>query len=333
MHFQIHCLHGKGYSVYLICNENLYGEIQEKNLLAGRQLHEIKYGNFLSELKNCLQVKKFLEHHNISYAIINTADHTIIRNLSLLLPASINYTAIVHDAGRLERSTTFKKIISRRIKKFFVLSDYILKNIHAPSFQVQAFYPLYFPGGNTSIHKQANEFWIGIPGVVSQERRDYIRMFTDLTKQTLPQNIKLILAGKLDKNNQPEIYKLIKELKDNIIFFDTFVPYKTFHAYIKQCDVLLPLLDNGNDYFKHRISGTLNLSFAYHIPLCVDDTFKYYDDISQCSIFYEKNNLAEFIRQLPAKENEMNEIKTYMQIAPQFKLDYQCSKYIEFVEQ
>ncbi len=270
--------------------------------------------SFSEQLKTIFFIRKYIRQHNISTVIIGTAEITIVRNLCFFLPA-INCTAIVHNAKKLEHSFTFSKILSRKIKQFLVLGNYLLRELKPdPVFSIASFYPVYFPRPKRVVcSKPAGECWVTIPGGVSELRREYIPLLTALQTTRLDAGIKIIFLGKLYK--VPEILELLQKTgtADNTVkTFDDYLDYDTFHSYMLHSDLMLPLLkfDDSDFYSNKRISGSFNLGLGYHIPFLLSSNYKQNDDLSPFSIYYDTmEELITTINKIARDSSAMEAIK------------------------
>ena len=202
----------------------------------------------------------------------------------------LNYAGVIHNASKLEKSFTVTKLIGRRVKKVFVLGNYLLQHVKpAPVFKVAPFFPVYFPAPKQiEIKKADNELWVVVPGVALNKRRDYKGLFDALKKYgTLPPTLRFVFLGIYDLDDiiTPEM-KASDWWKQHFIIFNGFIDYNTFHSYMKNCDVVLPLLRKEEDdfYGSSRISGSFNLGLGYQLPFILPATYKQNTDLLPYSI-------------------------------------------------
>ena len=241
--------------------------------------------------------------------IFNTAQGTILKHL-MYWPFSkkTDFIGILHNAKKIQKSIG-QKIISRRIKKYFVLNDYILKELsNKPAgLKFESYYPIFFPPSNqVKLNKPQGEIWICIPGKVEFARRDYKGLFEAIQNHRPISKIKFIFLGKCDLDSEEDrfIQKNVGYLKvhEHVVVWNDFVDNQTFQAYLEQSDFILPLIHkNTGDfdmYIKYKITGAFNLAFAYQIPLLMEDSFRKIDDFEENAIFYQKNTMIATINQL-----------------------------------
>ena len=127
------------------------------------------FGNgIISDFNNLLNIRRYLIEKNIKEVIFNSADGIRIRNLLLFpFPKEMEFAGILHDSEKVIRSGN-QKFINKKVKKYFVLNDYILDYIHSLKLEKQSSRAL--PGFPTGIWfgsnlKPPGEFRICIPAV------------------------------------------------------------------------------------------------------------------------------------------------------------------------
>lgn len=300
VHTMIHLLHLKQHKVYLACNEHLSSSVIEKDKLAGlltlpsQISKKQQFGIFF-------KLRKYINSNAIGTVIINTTEITIVRDMLLFLP-KLNYAGIVHNAAKLEKSFTLTKLIGQRVKKIFVLGNYLLQWIKPdPKFKVASLFPVYFPPPeHVEVNKKPGDIWIVVPGVALNKRRDYAGLLAALKKQkNLPGNIKFVFLGIYDLFDiVPEEERATEWWDNHIITFKGFVDYNTFHSYMKLSDVVLPLLrrDENDFYGDSRISGSFNLGLGYQLPFLLPKAYEQNSDLQPYSIYY--NDLDEVVNRL-----------------------------------
>ncbi len=313
MYSLIHILHKNNEHVFVACNKKLVHLLKEPSKLAGvLELPDdiSKKQHFLLSLK----IRKYIRQQKIDAMIINTTELLFIKNLLFLLP-KLNYTGIIHSAKQLERSFTFTKLISRKVRKFFVLGDYLLSELNPhPVFRVASFYPVYFPEVNAClVKKDVNEIWITIPGKAEQNRKDYLGLMQAIERNELDPAIKFIFLGE-NKLSQAMIAQLSDsdKLKQHVITFDNYIDYDEFHSYIQQSDYILPLLKTSNDDFfgNNRISGSFNLGLGYKLPFLLPESYNINIDLKPYSIYYsDLNDLLYQIQHLQTDQRNVLKIK------------------------
>jgi hypothetical protein len=237
----------------------------------------------------------------------------------LWIPKSIKIAGIIHNTRKLV-SSTGQKIISKKIKSYYVLADYMehsfpqIKGIKQQ--HINCAYNPSFP--KRKLNKASNEIWVTIPGSIEYKRRDYDFLLTLIEHKEKTQNIKFILLGNSSRFEGPLFIDKIKEngVENNFIWFESFVPNDLFYNYMIQSDFLLPLIHpstpSANDYLKYKVSGTFIQSQAYSKLMICHQMFNQ-PGFSYPSKFYQ--NAEEFIQIL--KENK----GTKQIVKPDFRTD------------
>ncbi len=150
--------------------------------------------------KLVLGVRAYLRKNRIRHAIINTAEGNNIRELTLLPSKGIRYTGLIHFSKKLWTSSS-QGIINRKIKKYFVLADFISENLEQadPSLEISYFYPIYFPE-NIQPEIPENivreELMVTIPGAVDFARRDYSSLMNEMVSNGPPTGFRFVLLGR-----------------------------------------------------------------------------------------------------------------------------------------
>ncbi len=265
--------------------------------------------------------------------IFNTASSSkLLRNTVLLLQFfSVECFGVVHNAKKLESSFT-QRLISTKIKKYYVLNDHLLQVIpRNKTIRLQSFYPIYFPTFSDPLHKPGNEVWLVIPGSIDFKRRDYSRLIHALKEKPPPKNLKFVLLGRLNiafEDGKTLLESISKNnLQHYFITFESFIPNHVFHAYIKNADFILPLLVLHDAYLKYKISGSFNLAFAYKKPMLCHNFFKPIADIAKNAVFYNSNSLSEVVQTLSSTRTVPKALYT----DPKWDFDFQRDRYLNFL--
>ena len=337
VHTMLHLLHLKQCKVHLACNEKLVASVIEKDKLTGL----LTFPNEISKKQQFgifFQLRKYIYQHSIGTLLINTTEITIVRDMLLFLP-KLNYVGIVHNAAKLEKSFTLTKLIGRRVKKIFVLGNYLLQQINpAPVFKVAPLFPVYFPPPlPIEIKKNVGDFWVVVPGVALNKRRDYEGLLAALRKHgSLPVSLKFILLGIYDLDDiVTEEMKASAWWQNHFIVFNGFVDYNTFHSYMKKSDVVLPLMRMEEDdfYGRSRILGSFNLGLGYQLPFILPETYKQNTDLLPYSLYYK--NLDELVEMLmhfnTTYKQEQNNILQQYKNSPFNNIDAMADEVCNFI--
>ncbi len=310
----VHALNLKKASTHLCCNRKLLPLFPEKDRLEGI-LEMPDQFDFLSQIKSFWAIRKYIRKNKITHVVINTCELKIIRNLFFFLPSRLNCTGQVHHAKKLEKSVTITKILSRKMKKYFVLGDHLLHKTNAyASFKLASIYPIYFPISSSNVlQKKSGDCWITIPGGASVERRDYLPLIESIRNGNLAEGMVFVFLGRyyLDNHVNPE-WKKEDWWKKHIIHFEQDVPYDLFHEYMSKSDLILPLIKMEGDsmYGDGRISGSFNLALGYQKPMLLPETYHRNEDLRPFSKYYKNMNEAISILQNIKKDGSLLEAYT-----------------------
>ncbi|MDR3185046.1 MAG: hypothetical protein LBT49_06555, partial [Prevotellaceae bacterium] len=166
IHTQIHYLVMAGYRVHLICDEAVWSQIEEKQRLSGVQVHQSQR-NILQRVVTTFKIHYYLRKHKIRLMLVNTIEVSTIRDICCFpLPRKLKTVGLLHNADKLITGRSLRLIVGKKVKKFFVLSEYIRKKFQPQTkYGLDVFYPIYFPEfAQVPVEKSTDEIWITIPG-------------------------------------------------------------------------------------------------------------------------------------------------------------------------
>ncbi|OGU70188.1 MAG: hypothetical protein A2V93_03930 [Ignavibacteria bacterium RBG_16_34_14] len=336
---QILFLKKAGYEVDLFCSSVL----KERTIHLSVNTIFFDFGkSAYTDIINLTRIRKFVIKNEINKVILNSAHGILVRNFLLFpFPTEIEFIGVIHDAGKILKSSN-QKLINKKVKKYFVLSDNVLDYIHSLEIegkQFTSFYPIFQPDYfSAEINKPKNEFWICVPGRVEQKRRDYNTLLRSLTETKLSDNVKIILLGGIEDKIKPELKSTLEKfsLYNKFILFEKFIPNDVFYSYLQMSDLVLPLIHPTDIWFdkysKTQISGSYNMAFTFNIPLLCEKSFSGYEDFKDTSFFYETKNLIEKINELSANREFFLSAKSKMYKHAKWNFNYQFKKYIDFIE-
>ncbi|MDR2385658.1 MAG: hypothetical protein LBD80_08385 [Tannerella sp.] len=335
MHLQIKALKEAGYRVFLICNASLCDDFPDKTLFDGLQTHH-DTRSLKCRMKIIMETKKFLKRNNISTVVFNTVEISLIRNLTVFSPCSTaSYIGVVHNGRYLENSASCR-IISRKVKKFFVLSHFIKEHLNIrPGIEVGAFYPVYYPpyGEANIAPKKSDEIWIIVPGAISPQKKDLDLLLNALERNRLHPWVRIILLGRIDAQTAPQHARRIAAIaqSNNITTFSDRVRNDVFHTYMKHADLVMPLI-HADNYGAFRISGAYNLARGYKTPLLLEEEQKNCPDFERIALFYDKSQDAVMqINALAENRAIIKQCKEFLRTHPDCDTQTQCRAYIEFI--
>ncbi|MBK1438642.1 hypothetical protein JHJ32_01455 [Parapedobacter sp. ISTM3] len=260
--------------------------------------------------KNIWKVYRYLKSQRFDRIVFNTAQGGLKKLFVLPFPEKTVMLGVIHNTSKFYTGIG-QKLINRRVKRYFVLNDYLLPSVsRLTGLRFASYYPIFFPewASADTIQKPDGALWIGIPGEVSSKRRDYAVLLDTLKAWKEKRDVKFILLGRLSAGDRNWIIKQLNDHPDlsaHIIYFEQFVPIATLHAYMRLCDAVMPLIhpctQGFSDYLNHKISGAFNLAFAYRKPLIIEQSFSAIQDLCENAVFYAGSELKDtFFTQLMA---------------------------------
>lgn len=185
-------------SVTLIVDSDLAGRVS--NFTQVDELVVIEIGR--EKWKAIFKIRSLLFKGKFDKVILNTAQTLLMKNLALLsLFHKGEWIGVIHDLNRFLTSSTQKQI-SLKVKKYFLLNDYLLDALpekKKKEFKVGTFYPVFFQDSNSlPIQKPAHETWFCIPGLVFFDRRDYEGLIEAFRRRKPSPNQKFILLESVE---------------------------------------------------------------------------------------------------------------------------------------
>ncbi|MBU2945203.1 hypothetical protein [Zobellia uliginosa] len=282
-------------------------------------------------IRGSIQLLKSLKAYDL--LIFNTASSSkVIRNtvFFLNLYPKIKCIGLLHNTKKLNKSFT-QKIISTKIKKYFVLADHLIQS-YPKNIKLNSFYPIFFPVSNIVIRKDKNDIWIVIPGRIDLSRRNYSILLNALEKAENLLNIKFIFLGKL-LNITEEGSALLSQFKSSkfssqIVTFDRFIENEEYHAYLSKADMVMPLLKHDNSYLTNKISGSFNLAYAHKKPLLSQDFFNEIDDLAGQTVFYNEENLHSILEKINQRKLKYPAFKNL----DKWSFQNQKTSYLNFID-
>lgn len=331
---QLSFLKDAGHQVTLILHPVLAKQITDYEHLADQVLYiDFDKPNPFKKLARQWKLYGMLKKFDL--IVLNTAhSHSVLRNLTVLLRfARTECVGILHDTKKLDSSFT-QRIISKKVKKYFVLNDALLpSDKNTGAIKVQSFYPIFFPEYKPMPVYKQNDIWIGIPGRLDYKRRDYDFLLNSLAKITALDRIKFVILGKVDRDNPigQRFYDSLEQSGqlERFKLFHTFIANRDFHAYLDACDYIMPLLRPNEDYLKYKISGTFNLAFAHKKPMLCHTFLKDIPDLKENSYFFDSGVFPQLISDID--KGNLKSPASYSN--PKWSYRFQQERYIDFINE
>lgn len=258
---------------------------------------------------NIWRLRNYLCSQRFDQVIFNTAQGRIKKLFVLPLPRRTRMLGVIHNTRKF-RGSVGQWLISRYVRRYWVLNESLLPSVSSmKTLRFAPCYPIYFPvlALASGIRKPSGETWIGVPGEVTRQRRDYSTLLESLLQWGIGSPIRFILLGRIPHDERKWLNQLFAEypaLTDHVTCFDCFVPVPLFHAYLAVCDAIMPLIHPSvpsfADYLHHKVTGAFNIAFAYRKPLILERSFRHVHDFQDPStVFYTAEAMDDkFFRQL-----------------------------------
>lgn len=292
------------------------------------------------------KVVRFIQRNKIKKVVLNTAHGILIRNLCLLLMNSkVEVVGVIHQAHKLIKSST-QKIISKKIKKYFVLNDYVkefMNNLQQNTYSINSFYPVFFPNdesNESNNSKLKDRIIITVPGNVIQNRKDYLFLLKSIIKldKEVKDKFQFIFLGIANRSESAEVFNLINKnkLEENFVkIYKKRVPENEFIDVLQHSDYIMPLIHPSshsyNEYMTTEISGAFNTAFAFKKPLLMYDSFDKFEDFKNFAVFYNEKSFESMLERIANHDLTKDIRKNYLNYK-KFDLDFQTENYIKFIE-
>ena len=322
---------------------------------------------FIGEWVLAARILGYLRKNRIRTAVLNTAEGNIVRKLVRATGRRIDYTGILHLARKLWTSRS-QRIISRKVRKYLVLAEFIAENLHEadPSLAIGYFYPVEFPvkdsqarkvpagsegdkavpdgregstgrNGVITPHPGQEEFLVCVPGAVDYARRDYRVLIDELTGEGLPEALRFMLLGRTTGPDGRDLLERIREggLESRFITYDGFIGPREFYDGLARASLVLPLITPGSgdyvDFLKYKITGSYNLAWGFGIPMLMHESFGGYRIFRETSFFYRSGEMIRMLRELSGRRSRLEEMRRRIGEMADFDPEYQAARYVEFI--
>jgi len=327
--------HG-GYAVHVICSERMREQVS-----GFENVHRFLFLNNDSDSMGhwnvVRSVLRYVKENDIRTLVFNTGGGNDTRDISLLAPSNVLLVGIIHHAHKLKNSFT-QFLISKRVKKNFVLNDFVLDVI--PRSRKRNFESAYLifrePMKPLDVKRDPEKLWVAIPGEVDFRRRDYKTLVDALQKERGSEGpLQFLLLGGCNRSGDGKrLREMIRAagLESHFVLFDSFLHRETFFGYLTQSDVLLPLIHPGLQFFSHyqryQVSGTYNLAFGFAKPMLLHKSLKGPADFDIAAFFYSPGEMVRLLGRLARHPAEYSEKARSIRECKKFSFEVQCEKYL-----
>lgn len=288
-----------------------------------------------NRLRQLSELNRYIHAQKYENLFFNTAEGLSVRDFCYLNHfRNLNICGVLHQAKKLKRSYT-QRVISSKIKNYFVLAEYIKDYASGLNDKVELEY--FYPLSPYSGEKQTERLIITVPGEIALWRRDYewLIEFIKNNIENIREKFYFIFLGSADNPDGKKVIEYIKEnsLDKVIKFYDSYVAENEFNKVVSSSDLIFSLLNPGvgeyDSYRRTKISGAFNLSFNYHIPMLLNNDFREAKDFQIISFFYDKHNFSDVLNSI--NENSIRLLAANFEKDVRFSYDYQSNKFRKFV--
>lgn len=314
LYSQLLYLQQSGYEVTLVCDHRNVKQTECFDNLT----KQTKYYDF-RKMGSFIRLRRFLINEGFEMVIFNTAQSVRVARLLLFpFPSRISFVGTIHNLRKITDSFD-QRIIFRKIKRYYLLADYLLPTFNSLAgkrmLKAQPYSSAIFPPLEPEVLEKKNgERWVVIPGSIESKRRDYDFLLEMAKHEKFPSSVRFVLLGNASKSEEGLAFvQKIKDLglAEHFIWFEKFVPDQTFQAYIRASDYLLSLIHSEKgteDYSVYKVSGTFVLAEAFNKILLCSRDFAKVPDFKYNAFFYNDiEHLIEFLK-APLPELKTSEI-------------------------
>lgn len=273
--------------VYLFCDKR-----QEKSVAATCKAADKLIFMDMKKMSSLMALRRYIIDNDINLVIFNTLHGSKVLKFMLLpFPKKISFYGTIHNVRKM-KSSFGQKLICRKIKKVFLLADYLKLSFKKVSdIPCESYSPSMVPSATIApINKNVEEIWAVVPGSIEYKRRDYDALL-HLVNVT-PNNVKFILLGNSRKGDGLHFVERLRNESsmERFVVFDSFVENELFDAYMEKADYLLPLITENTtiaeEYMTYKVSGTFILSKSYGVPMLIHSDFAKLNGFDYPSHFY-----------------------------------------------
>jgi hypothetical protein len=232
-----------------------------------------------------------------------------------------------------------QRLISRRIRRYYVLMDYLLGDLPASTgCRFAAVSPIFHAASAPeATAKPPGEFWICIPGEVEFRRRDYQGLAEAVRKTPPDPRIRFILLGSAQTKDSAAFLELLGRTgrSSQFLVFPDYVRQEVFAGYLARCDVILPLTHPGiglyADYRHHQVSGSFLEALAYSVPMLLDGSWTGVREFEEISLFYDLEELIPTINRLAQDSNPLAQVRDRYARSQTFSFTEQQRRFLEML--
>lgn len=328
----------RDYNLHIILNEKLSHLLPKTISYASVTSVKVKDRASISV---AWEVRKKIKAISPEQVIFNTAQGNVVRDLCLLMPRGIRLAGTHHNADKLLTSSS-QKLINWHLKKYLLLGNFIQKTlqdkIHS-ELKFEVFYPCYYEKIPVTPLPKTKDLLVAIPGVIEQSRRDYFGFLDIIKRATLPHGVHFVLLGNGSREDGPRFYQEIQKagLEDRFTFFNQYVSAEEMQRQLEACDVILPILHPGVEYFdlykEYKISGSYNLAYGYVKPLLMHEELGRTEEFKDYCLSYSIEGLPGLLGEIHNNPQLLDKPKENIKKSPRFDFEKQRERYLTFIKE
>lgn len=338
LHSQVRFLQRGGFRVHLLVAAELEPRLPE----TGADVLEVlppcrEWG---SRLRALIELRRYLGRHGLDRAVLNTAEGARARDFCLTVGSGVEVFGVVHDGRKLLGGSTTQGWISRRIRSYLVLADYVERNLRAGGYRgrLHGFHPVFYPHRNEgAVVSAPGTLTVCIPGNLAFRRRDYAGLREALAATSLDETVRLVFLGNSDAGDGPAIRSLFEEWDghERCRFLRGFVDPAVFYAELAAADLVLPLIDPSTplfrNYLTYQISGTFPLAVGFRKPMLMHEAFRALEEFRDYEVFHADGELVPALNRLARDRSPLEAGRAALD-SDRFAFEPQARRYVEFVE-
>jgi hypothetical protein len=300
---------------------------------------DVQYG-LKGRWRTVIALRRALGELGVDAVVFNTAEGNHVRDFSLIAPGGLLYAGFLHHTNKMRRSFT-QRLISRRLRRYFVLMDYLLDGLpDSTGCRFAAVSPIFHASDNPpeETAKPPGEFWICIPGEVEFRRRDY-QGLAEAVRKTVPDpRIRFILLGSAQTQDSAAFEGLLgrSDRRSQFVVFPDYVSQEVFAGYLARCDLILPLTHPGiglyTDYRHHQVSGSFLEALAYSVPMLLDRSWTGVREFEEISLFYDREELIPTLNDLAQDGRPLTRLRERYARSRVFSFAEQQRRFLEMLE-
>lgn len=337
-HFRI--LDRAGYETYAFVNARIADRIPH-----GFQQETIVFEDRESPLRTAGRILSFCRKRGIRKVVLNSANGNAVRTFALAALAwpGLEVVGINHYVRKFRRSVS-QKFISRKVRRYFVLSDIFFENgslrPDEGGLTIRSLYPVFFPEAGEEAAEEPGQVLLAVPGTVRQERRDYLGLLDLLAakRSLVPDHVRFLILGDASSPDGRRFRSEIQRVGLDGFFrtFEGHVDNEIYYRLLRRADLMLPLLhvEGGRyrEFLDHKVSGSYALGMGFRIPFLMHRAFEGYSDFRDVSFFYDREDFVETLARAVADPRAVAAKREAYGRNPKLSLEAQTKTYLEILD-